>query len=125
MLRRFMLASALLALILANASTAQAQAKSADDGLQRRITKIDPAPKDAKDKDLLGTLHIEWKPKMPQGLDRAMVRIDKRTKLTLDGKPAQFEDLKPGMRVEFTAWTSALIYPPLYFATEVHAFRDK
>jgi hypothetical protein len=125
MLRCVALTAGFLAFVLASVPAPEARGERIGGAIRARITRIDPPPTNGKDPDLFGTLHVEWTPDKPGALDTAFVRIDKRTKLTLDGKEARFEDLRPGMRVEFVPSGSALIYPPLYYTTEVHVFSEE
>src|SRR5262245_56437492 len=118
MLRCFVPAAGVLAFVLASVPAPEARGEGQGGAMRARITRVDPPPANVKNPDLLGTLRVEWTPDKPGAVDRGFVQIDKRTKLTLDGKEARVEDLRPGMRVEIVPYSSALIYPPLYYTTE-------
>jgi hypothetical protein len=65
---------------------------------------VSPADEDGKKSGILGTMLIEGKKDKDTEYDKAMVKVTKATKIFQlvgkDLKPASFDDLKPGVRME-------------------------
>jgi hypothetical protein len=124
MSRCVLLVASLLALALADVPASEARDGPVRGAIRGRITRLEVTP-NTRDLEPVGRFFVEWQPEKPGGLDRGFVQVGRRTEVTLDGRPARFEDLRPGMEVEFLASSSALLYPPIYSATAVHAFSNR
>src|SRR4051812_5999431 len=65
---------------------------------------VSPADDDAKKGGILGTLLMEGRKDKDTEYDKAMVKVTKATKIFImvgrDLKPASFDDLKPGVKME-------------------------
>jgi hypothetical protein len=96
---RFFLAAAVgLVLLLGAAGAADEPAKV---DVRGKATKVAAAGKDG---DLLGTLLIEGEKEKTTSYDKASVKVTKQTRIEKmvgkERKPATFEDLKQGAKVE-------------------------
>lgn len=99
-----------------------------------RIISSKPAPNNAKDPIFLGMLEVEQILPKPRRADdpaslilhlqpeRAYVRVSRQTVITIAGRPAAFNELRPGMTLDFTAYVQALMYPAINHATEIQAW---
>jgi hypothetical protein len=91
-----------------------------------RITRVEPATKEAKQKDptYLGSIFVVKSNTDGETIDRKWLRISTKTKFTIDGTAAgaKVENLEKGMAVDFEAFIQAPMDPPIAHATEVHAW---
>jgi beta-N-acetylhexosaminidase len=99
-----LLCIALVACGGARAAFAAAQNAADKADIRGRVTNQTAAGEEARKKGVLGTLLIEGAKEKDTGYDKAYVRVTAKTKVEkLDGKerkPARFEDLKKGARVQ-------------------------
>jgi hypothetical protein len=96
--------------------------------LEWRITRVEPATKEAKQKDstYLGSIFIVKSNADGETVDRKWLYLSTKTKLTIDGTAidAGVAGLEKGMAVDFNADApQALMEPPTAYPTEVRAWR--
>ena len=96
--------SRLLPALLALALFAPAYAKDEKVSIRGMPASVSPADEDGKKAGVLGTLLMEGRKDKDTEYDKAMVKVTKATKIFQqiggDLKPASFDDLKPGVRLE-------------------------
>ena len=92
----------LLALALPLTSAGQGDADKVD--IRGLITQASPAKEDAQKKGLLGSIRVEGAKEKDIGYDKASVRVTDKTKIEKlvgkERKPARFDDLKKGCKVQ-------------------------
>jgi len=90
--------------LLAVAVITPAWAKDEKVSIRGTPASVAPADEESKKTGILGTMLIEGKKDKDTEYDKAMVKITKATKIFQlvgkDLKPASFDDLKPGVRME-------------------------
>ena len=93
-----------IALVACCGALAAAQNAADKADIRGRVTNQTAAGEEARKKGVLGTVLIEGAKEKDTGFDKASVRVTDKTKIEkLDGKerkPAKFEDLKKGARVQ-------------------------
>ncbi len=92
-----------------------------------RVTRVEPATKEARQKDptYLGSIFIVRSNADGETVDRKWLRISTKAKFTIDGTAAgaKVENLEKGMVVDFNADApEALMYPSIAYPAEVHAW---
>jgi hypothetical protein len=85
---------------------------------------VSPADDDAKKGGILGTLLMEGRKDKDTEYDKAMVKVTKATKIFImvgrDLKPASFDDLKPGVKMEIQfVGPVAESFPPMATAGKI------
>ncbi|HJZ92898.1 MAG TPA: hypothetical protein VKE40_18635 [Gemmataceae bacterium] len=99
-MRLTQLAAGLFALII----LAPAWAKDEKVSIRGTPASVSPADEEGKKSGILGTILIEGKKDKDTEYDKAMVKVTKATKIFQlvgkDLKPASFDDLKPGVKME-------------------------
>src|SRR5947209_1463100 len=102
-MRRSRLLPALVALVLAVPAVAQDKEKEKV-SIRGMPASVSPADEEAKKSGVLGTILMEGRKDKDTEYDKAMVKVTKATKIFhqvgKDLKPASFDDLKPGTRLE-------------------------
>jgi hypothetical protein len=92
---------ALLALVVAVPTLADEKEKVSIRGMPASVS---PADDDAKKAGILGTILMEGRKDKDTEYDKAMVKVTKGTKIFQqvgrELKPASFDDLKPGVKME-------------------------
>jgi Protein of unknown function (DUF3221) len=95
------LLAALLAVVLVAPAFAQKEEKISIRGMPASVS---PADDDSKKAGILGTILMEGRKDKDTEYDKAMVKVTKATKIYQqvgrDLKPASFDDLKPGVKLE-------------------------
>ena len=103
-MRRLTLAALVAASLAWLAGQGKAQPAKLD--IRGAITKATPASEEQKSKGMLGTIRVEGPKALNSNSDKALIRVTDKTKLEkrVDGqwKPAVFDDLKVGAKVEAT-----------------------
>jgi hypothetical protein len=97
------LLSAVLALVVAGPLLAQGE-KGEKVSIRGTPASVSPVDEDGKKAGVLGTLLMEGRKDKDTEYDKAMVKVTKATKIFQqvgrDLKPASFDDIKPGTRLE-------------------------
>ncbi|HEX3150530.1 MAG TPA: DUF3221 domain-containing protein [Gemmataceae bacterium] len=95
------LLAALLAVVLIVPAFAQKEEKISIRGMPASVS---PADEDGKKAGILGTILMEGRKDKDTEYDKAMVKVTKATKIFQqvgrELKPASFDDLKPGVKLE-------------------------